>query len=779
MTLRKRSICLATAILMAGALLWETPLITPLTVSAEDIGESAFVTGNSSLNILNGGVLTEDGKDISGYIDTEDYEGINVFGDHIYYIADSSAIKLIDTSDGHATTLYEGNDLHELYVVNDEDLYFLENGNAYEIEGGAQIGTASGSETGSPVRLTTSGDLVGWIPTAYGNIYARGTLLDWSVFAENKLIASGVYQYYTQEDYLVYTVDDNQYQLSLEDAFETGKKETESYDIEETVEAEDLFPDEDEALECEECEKNGQTFDEDYYFETSALEFGDEDEDPGTHSAYDTGLSERQQTIVDRARSQIETSWTPLSDVTGWKYLSSCTYKKGTTYYGVPYGQPYTGVGYYVLFDKTLAQFVSATKNSSSQFYTVHGYNNSPAYSNDCSAFVSYAWGLTRHTTSTLPNCATKQESNIYAMQVGDALDKPGSHVLLIEDMEYDDNGYIVSVTTLEQTTPITKRKVYAKNPTGTQYALDKLYSSYLNAGYYIYRLNGVADNVVDSPYKPVEESYDTPTLKSVANSKKGVTFTWNAVSGAKNYRVYRKTGSGSYSKLADTTGTSYVDTTAVSGTQYTYTVRCLNSAGTSTASSYNTTGLTIRCVGYIYPSLKNVQTGIQVSWTKVTGAQGYYVYRKTSSTSYKAIKTISGNTTVSYLDTTAANGTAYAYAVRAYYGTTRGAYTGRVGMRFSTPSISSVKNAAAGSMTLTWGKNSKASGYQIQYSTSSTFASGNKALYVTSPSTVSKKITGLTVGKKYYVRVRAYGYYKNTKYNSQWSTVKSVTISK
>ncbi|MCD7756690.1 MAG: fibronectin type III domain-containing protein, partial [Clostridiales bacterium] len=77
------------------------------------------------------------------------------------------------------------------------------------------------------------------------------------------------------------------------------------------------------------------------------------------------------------------------------------------------------------------------------------------------------------------------------------------------------------------------------------------------------------------------------------------------------------------------------------------------------------------------------------------------------------------------------------------------------------------------------WGKNYNASGYQNQYSTTSTFASGNKTVTVTSASTVSKTITGLTKGKKYYVRVRAYKTVSGTKYYSAWSSTKNVKISK
>jgi len=39
--------------------------------------------------------------------------------------------------------------------------------------------------------------------------------------------------------------------------------------------------------------------------------------------------------------------------------------------------------------------------------------------------------------------------------------------------------------------------------------------------------------------------------------------------------------------------------------------------------------------------SLTNTSSGIKIKWTAVSGADGYYIYRKTSSGSYKKIKTI------------------------------------------------------------------------------------------------------------------------------------------
>ena len=91
---------------------------------------------------------------------------------------------------------------------------------------------------------------------------------------------------------------------------------------------------------------------------------------------------------------------------------------------------------------------------------------------------------------------------------------------------------------------------------------------------------------------------------------------------------------------------------------------------------------------------------------------------------------------------------------------------------------IASVTSPAAGQMVVKWKKNAVGTGYQIQYSTSSKFT-GVKSAWITKNTVISKKITNLTKGKKYYVRMRTYKTVGGVKYYSGWCTVKTVTIRK
>ncbi len=62
---------------------------------------------------------------------------------------------------------------------------------------------------------------------------------------------------------------------------------------------------------------------------------------------------------------------------------------------------------------------------------------------------------------------------------------------------------------------------------------------------------------------------------------------TWNAVSGATSYKVYRATSqNGTYSLLGTVTATAYTNTGAKAGTTYYYKVKAVNSAGESAYSN-------------------------------------------------------------------------------------------------------------------------------------------------------------------------------------------------
>lgn len=92
--------------------------------------------------------------------------------------------------------------------------------------------------------------------------------------------------------------------------------------------------------------------------------------------------------------------------------------------------------------------------------------------------------------------------------------------------------------------------------------------------------------------------------------------------------------------------------------------------------------------------------------------------------------------------------------------------------------SLVSVTNQKGKKLKVTWKKNAAATGYEVQYATSSKFKSAKK-VKIKKASTASTTVSKLTKGKKYYVRIRTYKTVSGKTYYSGWSKVKTAVIKK
>lgn len=290
------------------------------------------------------------------------------------------------------------------------------------------------------------------------------------------------------------------------------------------------------------------------------------------------------------------------------------------------------------------------------------------------------------------------------------------------------------------------------------------------------------------------------------------VTFTGDYYSGTKDidYTINSKSGltvSLSYTSKAYTGSTlepavmvkNALGAILVSGTDYT--VEYLDSEGKSTepkdVGTY-TVKITMKgnysgIISNIYKIVPqttiigtpaNASKGIIVKWSKNTSATGYYIYRSKNGAAYKKVKTITRNKTASWKDTGAkTNGAKYQYKIEAYTIVNGEIYTSAYSSAkticfLSRPAISSLANSSNKKIAVKWSKNSKGTGYQIQYSLKSNFSNA-KSTTVKSNKTVTKTIANLAKGKTYYVRIRTYKAVKSTKYYSEWSAKKKVKITK
>mgnify|MGYP002596896046 CR=1 FL=1 len=256
-------------------------------------------------------------------------------------------------------------------------------------------------------------------------------------------------------------------------------------------------------------------------------------------------------------------------------------------------------------------------------------------------------------------------------------------------------------------------------------------------------------------PNAPLPPAAPTVTMTYSDSGKPKLT--WNAVSGATSYRVFRSESRGSgYSLLGTTTATSYTNTGAAVGKTYYYRVKAVNSVGTSGYS--NIVSGKAKTAAPAAPSVTagNSSTGKpQLTWKAVSGAVKYEVYRSTRQNSgYSLLGT---TTATSYVNTGASTGTTYYYRVKAVNrnGMASG-YSNIVSCKAkaAAPAAPSVTagNSSTGKPRLTWKAVSDAVSYRIYRSESR--GTGYSLLGTTS--STSYVNTGAAAGKTYYYRVKA-----------------------
>lgn len=188
------------------------------------------------------------------------------------------------------------------------------------------------------------------------------------------------------------------------------------------------------------------------------------------------------------------------------------------------------------------------------------------------------------------------------------------------------------------------------------------------SSGHYAYSPEGKCKfTYIDKNYYTKIRKLHTPVV-TVANTDNTIKVSWNQVKNAAGYIIYKKTGSGNFVKYYTVTSGSklyIVDSNVKSGTTYQYYVVAYNGS----VKSANSATKTIVRLTTPKTTLTNSTVSVKVSWTKTTGATGYYVYRKEGSGSWVKIATTT-SAAAAYWDKTAVKGKTYTYTVKAYKGT-------------------------------------------------------------------------------------------------------------
>lgn len=293
-----------------------------------------------------------------------------------------------------------------------------------------------------------------------------------------------------------------------------------------------------------------------------------------------------------------------------------------------------------------------------------------------------------------------------------------------------------------------------------------------------------VADYHIELAGKHGAFKADMPAdLQTKAINYKTVQISWSSVDNADGYMVYRRTADSGWKKIASrVTDISYKDQKAVTGTTYYYTVKAYSYAwGEMTVSSYDKDGVAGKArLGKVKIATANSESysTIRVTWNKVSGANGYKVYRSTSKDGkYAAIGSTAKNSAVTFLDKKAVTGKTYYYKVRAYRNVSGKKVYGSYSATEKAKAVLSAPTLSAGSTSKTavleWSKVKGADGYQV-------YASDSKnGTYTRIKTTKGTGATdeSLRTGKTRYYKVRAYRKVNKKAVYGSFSKVKKVTV--
>ncbi|MCD8014430.1 MAG: hypothetical protein LUG99_14885 [Lachnospiraceae bacterium] len=415
------------------------------------------------------------------------------------------------------------------------------------------------------------------------------------------------------------------------------------------------------------------------------------------------------------SKTKVKLSWNKITGASGYEIYRRVTSTGATT----------VTAGVYNAYDKDV--LVKTIKKASTTKYTDKNLNSNLSYTYYVRAYKTIN-GKKYYITS------NEKTMDMNYLNFGSSVEyyyTSAGNVKVTWNRVYTASGYVVEKKNAATGQWETYKTLGKKKSTVTLPAT----SNFDGVKYRIRAYNGIKYST-SSDTITVYPQITAPTgVKATANATTGaITVTWNAVSGAAYYEVYRTTSS-SYvvynattkkytlpsdaTKLSvykanaatvsgyeldedDLTATTITDAPIVytyngvettyyegpaAGVKYYYYVVAY--ANDSYIYSDNTTGsasavsaaasATITSVTVKKPTLKSAKATsgkVTLTWKKVSGAAGYEIYRSTKKGSgYTLIGTVTKGSTKKYVDKTATKGKTYYYKIRAYKLNEAGAY--------------------------------------------------------------------------------------------------------
>lgn len=232
-------------------------------------------------------------------------------------------------------------------------------------------------------------------------------------------------------------------------------------------------------------------------------------------------------------------------------------------------------------------------------------------------------------------------------------------------------NLYRGTATNAQAATPI------ATNITGTTFSNTGL----TNGTTYFYKVRAVnsagagnpSNEAMAKPEAPAPPPPTAPTapptnLTATAGNAQ-IALSWTAVAGATTYNVFRGTAANAQATTPIVTNvavTTFNNTGLTNGTPYFYKVVGVNAGGSGPAS---TEASATPLGAPVAPTLMTAVAGdgmVTLTWTAVTNAATYRVYRGTAANAQAAVPVATNLTTLTFANTGLTNGTAYFFKITA-----------------------------------------------------------------------------------------------------------------
>ena len=436
-----------------------------------------------------------------------------------------------------------------------------------------------------------------------------------------------------------------------------------------------------------------------------------------------------------QSSTSIAVTWTAVTGATSYTIFRSATSGGAYTQVGTSASSPFTDVGltpstpyYYVVkavnSAGTSGYSSEATATTSAPPVVAPGAPTGVGATAQSSTSIAVSWtAVTGATSYTIFRSATS--GGTYA-QVGTSASSP-----------YTDVGLTPSTAYFYE--------VKAINSAGT---------------------SGYSSEATATTSAPPVVAPGIPTgVGATAQSSTSIAVSWTAVTGATSYKVFRSPTSGSgYTQVGAPTSSPYTDVGLSASTPYYYVVKAVNSAGESGYSSEATA--TTSAPPVVAPGIPTgvgataqSSTSIAVSWTAVTGATSYKVFRSaTSGGTYAQVGTPASSP---FTDVGLSPSTPYFYEVKAVNSAGESGYSSEVAATTQAPPVQAptaptvvTATAGDGKVTVSWSSVTGATSYNLYYTTgtSVTTATGTRVPNV-SPAYIQ---SGLTNGTQYAFAVTA-----------------------